>query len=282
LQKLEELRKSKLIVYYSLDLIHDLDAQYFYEIISRYPKVDHIDLVLFGPGGFVDPAFKIARLCQQMTSQENQRFSVLVPYIAKSALTILALGADEIVMGPVSELGPIDPQALITEGGVERGYPLLGVEDALAFIEKRIKENPEMALLFMPLLEKIGLLSLGTYQREIESAKQYATELLTQRMLKTDNEKAKRLADDLTAHYKRHAHVIDRNEAKRLGLTIVDAPDDQWEVLWQLHKLYDDFLRDPVQRANRITTVIETREITFTRQILSRSRTENTQEPPKS
>lgn len=275
IEKLESIRKSKVVVYYSVDLIHDTDAQFFYEIISRYKKFDNLDLVLFGPGGFVEPAFKISRLCQQLTSAEGQKLSVLIPYIAKSALTILALGADELVMGPVSELGPIDPQAPTVEGGIERYYPLLGIEDALEFIQKQIEHKPESALLFLPLMEKISLLSLGTYQREISSSKQYATELLQQRMLKQDQEKAKEIAETLTARYKRHAHVIDRVEARRLGLKVVDAPDDQWEVLWQLHKLYEDFLGDPQQRTARITTIIETREVTFTRPILSRSRAQS-------
>lgn len=279
LERLESLRHSRVIVYYSIDLIHDGDAQFFYELVSREPTVDHMDLILFGPGGFVEPAFKIARLCQQIASSANGKLSVLVPYIAKSALTILALAGDEIVMGPMSELGPIDPQAPITEAGVEHFYPLLGVEDALEFIQKQIQGKPEMALLFMPLMERIGLLSLGTYRREIESSKQYATLLLSERMLRANPKDADAVSTHLTERYKRHAHVIDRAEARKLGLKITDAPDDQWELLWQLHKLYDDFLRDPALMANRITTIIETKDLSFTRPLLVRSRGAGAQDP---
>ncbi|MBU0734226.1 MAG: hypothetical protein KKG10_08760, partial [Proteobacteria bacterium] len=38
-----------------------------------------------------------------------EKLAVLVPFRAHSAGTTLALGADEIVMGPLGELGPVDP-----------------------------------------------------------------------------------------------------------------------------------------------------------------------------
>ncbi|MDR2943560.1 MAG: hypothetical protein LBU81_00460, partial [Methanosarcinales archaeon] len=42
-----------------------------------------------------------------------EHISVVVPYVAFSAATILALGADEIIMHPYSNLGPVDPQLSI-------------------------------------------------------------------------------------------------------------------------------------------------------------------------
>src|SRR5262249_17470124 len=44
------------------------------------------------------------------------RLRVIVPDFAKSAGTLMALGADQIVMGDTSELGPIDPQVILNDG----------------------------------------------------------------------------------------------------------------------------------------------------------------------
>ena len=58
---------------------------------------------------------------------------MVVPDIAKSAATIFALGADQIVMGSPSDLGPIDPQVLVPDRGyVSAKGVIAAVDDALA------------------------------------------------------------------------------------------------------------------------------------------------------
>ena len=64
-------------------------------------------LVLHTRGGSIEAAYQISKLCH---AQRRDRFIVVVPRLAKSAGTLAALGADEIHMGPLSQLGPIDPQ----------------------------------------------------------------------------------------------------------------------------------------------------------------------------
>jgi ClpP class serine protease len=53
-------------------------------------------------------------MCRTHLAGTDQKLRVIVPNIAKSAATLFALGADEILMGYLSELGPIDPQVLRT------------------------------------------------------------------------------------------------------------------------------------------------------------------------
>ena len=68
-------------------------------------------MVLESPGGFAPDAFNIARiLCRHAGS-----FTVVIPSYAKSAATLLALGAERIVMGADAELGPLDAQLWDTE-----------------------------------------------------------------------------------------------------------------------------------------------------------------------
>lgn len=264
IKKLEELRKSKIIVYYSWDMLDHTDAQQFYEILELYsPKIKNIDLFILSPGGFSDPAFKISRLCQEYT-QNGGRFSVLIPYYAKSAATILALGADEIIMGPSSELGPIDPQIQISDkGGRKRMVPLLALRDALKFIKDDLIENPSLTGMYWPQMESIDIMSLGHYNREIESAKQYAIQLLQTRMFRDDKTKAEKTAEKLVDFYKNHRYVIDRKESKEeLELNIVDAKPDEWDAMWQLHKLYDIVLRDFRQEKKLAVKIFETSEVT--------------------
>jgi ClpP class serine protease len=228
IRELQRLRgNSKLLVYYSFSLLDFADAQHFYEMLVSLGDVDNLDLFLLSPGGFSDPGFKIARLCQEVATG---KFSVLIPYYAKSAATMLALGADELVMGPPSELGPIDPQIKLPSQN--RQAPLHALRDALGYVEGRV-------------VQTLDLMSLGDYDREIQSAKQYAENLLRRRMFKDNPKQAEEVARKLAEEYKRHNYVVDRREAREaLKLNVIDAPSDVWKAMWQLHNLYDRLLRD--------------------------------------
>lgn len=63
-------------------------------------------LTLLNLGGSIEAGYLISKTCKRLA---NGKFVVAVPRKAKSAATLLALGADEIHMGLMSELGPIDP-----------------------------------------------------------------------------------------------------------------------------------------------------------------------------
>jgi ClpP class serine protease len=65
-------------------------------------------LITYSRGGNIEPAYQISKICRSFAAS---RFVVAVPRMAKSAATIIAIGADEIHMGPLGHLGPIDPQA---------------------------------------------------------------------------------------------------------------------------------------------------------------------------
>ena len=75
-----------------------------YKQLCSIGKTERIDLFLNSYGGAVDTPYKIVNLIREFCDN----FSVIIPFVAKSAATMVAIGADEIVMGPISELGPID------------------------------------------------------------------------------------------------------------------------------------------------------------------------------
>lgn len=85
-----------------------------------------LDLLPHSPGGRAEAAEKIIVVCR---AYSTDNFRVIVPSYAKSAATIIALGADCIVMSNSSELGPIDPQIVInTPAGqvIRAAYSLRG------------------------------------------------------------------------------------------------------------------------------------------------------------
>lgn len=201
----------------SMDRIH---AEKIYSEIEKFTDKKNIILFLRSLGGKVEPAYLISKLCNRY---KKQKFIVSIPAEAKSAATLLSLGADEIHMGPMSELGPIDPQV--------DGLPLLSVPNALDKIASLVEKYPASAPMFSSYLKdnlKIGI--LGYYDRIAESASQYAQRLLKGKL--TDSSKSvEDLASHFTNHYKDHRFVIDVEESKELlGKSIVKDNTDIYKV----------------------------------------------------
>jgi len=84
------------------------DAQTIIAAIKATPDDVPIDLVIHTPGGLVLAAMQIARAVEA----HKAKVTVYVPVYAMSGGTLIALAADEIVLGEFSVLGPIDPQML--------------------------------------------------------------------------------------------------------------------------------------------------------------------------
>ena len=242
IKQIEESRKSKVIVYYSLSHLEPQDFEMIFDFVSTLGKKHNIDLYIVSQGGYVHPAYKIARLCQDYS---KEKFSVLIPYYAKSAATILSLGADEIVMGPASELGPIDPQ-LFTPNSPP--ISALALKEALEYITKAIKRDQKLAALYIPLLDKLDLITLGHFEREIESAKQYGKALLVSRKKdKLKEEDAEKIAMKFVQEYKTHGFVIDGSMASSLlknTVKLLNLDDPIWQSMWRLHNIYDQYMRD--------------------------------------
>jgi len=82
------------------------DAQTIIAAIKSTPAHMPIDFVIHTPGGLVLAAMQIARAVEA----HKAKVTVYVPVYAMSGGTLIALAADEIVLGEFSVLGPIDPQ----------------------------------------------------------------------------------------------------------------------------------------------------------------------------
>src|SRR5207248_1995588 len=78
----------------------------FEEVIFDADPSEDIHLLLDTPGGDGETAVRLVRSVQARCRE----LTVIVPNSAKSAGTVIVMGAHHIVLGPTSDLGPIDPQ----------------------------------------------------------------------------------------------------------------------------------------------------------------------------
>ena len=97
-----------------------------------------------------------------MIREYCDHFSVLVPYKAHSAATMIALGADEIVMSDMSELSPIDPSTANVFNPVDPQNPQnripISVEDVMAYFDLAknkfgIKSDEELTEIFKKFID---------------------------------------------------------------------------------------------------------------------------------
>jgi len=253
-------RNSKIIVYYSISILDFNDAKILAEILQSIGRQKRLDLFLLSPGGFVDPAFKMAKLCRDFA---DEKFSVIIPYYAKSAATLLSLGADQLIMGHPSEIGPIDPRIRVKDNyGREIDVSATAIKDALKIIEELSGDSPERSLKYMPLIEKINLDTLGEYERALKASKQYAKTLLETSKLLKDKSKAEEVATNLATEYYSHGYAIYADEARDKLNFDIDFVDDEnaWTPIWQLYNLYAAFIDDSKTPKEMITTIFEAEE----------------------
>jgi len=183
------------------------DAQSIISAIKATPDDTPIDLVLHTPGGLVLAAMQIARAVEAHPA----KVTVFVPIYAMSGGTLIALAADEIVMGEFSMLGPIDPQIM----GVSAAS-IIAARDA-----KPVEHVSDVAMVLADVSDKA-----------IRQVTRGAVEIMTPRM---ERGQAEDLAHKLASGTWTHDYALTPTEAHDLGLEItVGMPS---EIL-DLMKLY--------------------------------------------
>ena len=182
------------------------DSDQIYKAVTAFEdKNKPLVLVLVSGGGEPGSAYLIGKLCREFC---NNKFIVVVPRHAKSAATLLSCAANEIHMGSLSELGPIDPQI--------NGMPTLGLKNSVEHIASLVTKNPGASEMFARYLQRtIEPVQIGYYERVAESLVQYAEKLLNKHVstLKTS---VSEIAEKLVYGYKDHGFVIDKEEATEI------------------------------------------------------------------
>ncbi len=217
--------------------ITGIDIPPFVDRLDDVKAGEPVDLLLHTPGGDIDQAERIVLLCRKRVG--DAEFRVIVPDSAKSAGTLIAIAADEIVMGDPSELGPIDPQIFITTAsGEDMARPAQSFLDGLKQIREETGDG-DLSPAYFPLLDKLDPALIDFCEKAIKRSKKFAQEFLSQYMLKNDPTKAAEIAEDLAnvEKYLSHSATIDATRADELGLNvkILSYDDELWQAYWRLY-----------------------------------------------
>ncbi len=129
-----------------------------------------LDVLLMTRGGATESVWPLVNLLRAHT----EHLSVLVPFRAHSAGTLLCLGAEEVLMSDIAELSPIDPTTGNQFNPRDPTNPAnqygISVEDVAAFFELAkerggIESEPHRLEVFKLLAGNVHPLALGNVQR---------------------------------------------------------------------------------------------------------------------
>lgn len=210
--------------------IDSYESDRIFSALMQFNKNKDKDVLLFllSPGGSIEPAYQISTLCK---SYSKSRFVAVVMRQAKSAATLISIGADEIHVGPMGHLGPIDPQL--------GGLPALGVVQAIERIASLAEKFPGSSEMFSKYLKlALTVEQIGYCERISESAVQYATRLLATKPSLKGREQT--IAKELVYEYKDHGFVIDLQEAQQhLGANWIKSGTPELQLGEKIYQLFE-------------------------------------------
>lgn len=262
IKNIQKNRQSKVIVYFTGDRtpalarISEDAVRPLYDHLLSVGNSNRIDLFLYSRGGDVSVPWRIVSMIREFCEE----FSILVPYKAHSAATLMSLGADSIIMGKKAELGPIDPTLMKMVTGETAGTPQeISVEDVnsyISFIRERANINDQSALaqVISLLANNLSPLTLGSVNRQNSHIRLVARKLLTSRNTKLDEAKINSIIETLTEKMYSHGHAIGRREAEEIGLPIEIPKQGLEDDLWKLYLEYEKMLhlKEPIDPLVRL------------------------------
>lgn len=195
-----------------------------------------LHVLISSPGGDGETAIRMVRLMHAHCSE----LTMIVPDMAKSAATILCLGANRIIMGPAGDLGPIDPQMVLGGKGMASAKEIVAAVDEA---ERRVNDNPNSFPLFSSLLSDVNMLMVEQARSALnrsESLMREALSSLPGRSAEGTDKLACLLKAPLIDDPSSHSAVISADDAIGFGLPVekADTSSEEWRILWALWTHY--------------------------------------------
>ena len=246
--ELRAYRKRPCVLFISRQVVHgDLIA--VRDALGDVPT-EVLDVVVSSPGGNVEAAYLVAREFRRRV----KHLTVFVPFQTKSAATLLALAADEVVFGSLGELGPLDAQYDEKQAAdFPRNTSHLLLDTALREMECHAmtcydvavqhiidqsgmrpfeaasKAAEFMGTLYGPLMARFDPARLAESARGLALGGAYASRLLRRYRPALSKEDRERLLDRFVRGYPAHSFIIDQEEASEMGLPV--RPPDHAEAI---------------------------------------------------
>lgn len=195
--------KRNTIAYYSAFLqkdqgnlsISEDDKNALMQCIYGLDKQKGLDLILHTPGGDIAATESIVSYLRSIFGNDIR---VIVPQLAMSAGTMIALSSKEIIMGKQSCLGPIDPQI----GNVS----CWGIVEEFQKAQDEIIKDPRLTPLWQTLIAKYPPGFVGDCEKANQWSKEMVTKWLKTNMLSENSDLVENVVEFLGRHDTTYSH----------------------------------------------------------------------------
>jgi hypothetical protein len=213
------------------------DVAGLYALLRSTDKVDRVSLFIKSDGGSGQAALRMVNLLRQYA----KHLTVLAPLECQSAATMLALGADRIIMGPLAHLSAVDTSLTHDLSPIDRDNDRVSVsnDELLRVIRlwteqaKDSTKNPYEAL-----FPYVHPLVIGAVDRSSALSTRICEEILSYHM--EDADRAREISNILNSGYPSHNYPITLREAKRIGLNVEPMNDAVNGLLFELNEIYSE------------------------------------------
>lgn len=224
-----------------------------YRHLETMGPQEKISLFLYTRGGDVLTPWRLVNLLREYC----KHLSILVPFRAYSAGTLICLGADEIIMGKLGELSPIDPSVANAFNPQDQHNKAaripVSVEDVTSFIGlaqemARLQREEHIKDVFLRLSEKVHPLALGNVHRNYSLIRYMGRKLLklhfnNNSSSSSSEELIEGIISNLTEELFAHNYMISRSEARdNIRLPVTYPSKGLEKIMWALYENYEEYL----------------------------------------
>ncbi len=216
-------------------------------------------LLINSPGGEAFAAERIVNICRSFSPKG---FKVIVPKMAKSAATMVCLGATEIGMSPTSELGPVDPQIPILDGDEVRYLAAHEIIESYTDLFKKANRTKGRLEPFLQQLQRFDARDIRRIVSAQELSASIAVKSLKLGMLSrlTESQIKRKIAPFLNpAITKAHGRPIYHDVAEKCGLNVklYDIKSDFWKQVWELYMRCNYVVSNASLRYSKMVETVE-------------------------
>jgi hypothetical protein len=215
---------------------HD-DVLALFELLGKIGRQKTIYLFIKSSGGNGQASLRLVNLLRQYCTE----VVAVVPLECASAATMIALGANEIHMGPMAYLTPVDTSLTHALSPIDRDNDRVSVSlDELTRVVKlwQAQKSDSNDNPYQQLFQHVHPLVIGAVDRAESLSIMLCRELLAYHI--QDEQVAERIAAALNEKYPSHGYPILFEEARRIGLKVNHLSPQVNSLLLELNELYSE------------------------------------------
>ena len=241
--------------------INDDDCDMLQSVLQQTNLANGLVLMINSPGGGILAAERVVNICRAYSGTKD--YWALVPGRAKSAATIVCLGASKVIMAPPSELGPIDPQILLEEDGSLKSFSAFSLVNGYKRLFNEAVKAEGNVEPYIQQLARYDDREISRYESWINLSRSVAIKILSTGMMKgvepPEIERRIEIFLEPAAGTQDHGRAINSAEARACKLNVedVDLQSPAWKAIYELYYRTDSHV------SSRVSKVVESETEAF-------------------